>query len=119
MNANWDFARKLILAGADVNQWDSYGEAPLFVAIGLRFKGQVVDVAGPAIDPGLFGSTGRKSIDPLDETTGMDIVRLLIDHGANVNMQLFYRAADLRGPTRAHFPARSGPFGTQARHRDA
>jgi len=99
MNANWDFAKKLILAGADVNQWDSYGETPLFNAIGLRFKGQVVDVTGPTIAANLFGSTGRKSIDPLDETTGLEIVHLLIDHGANVNMQLFYRAPDLHGPT--------------------
>ena len=30
MNANWDLARQLIAAGADVNQWDIYGEAPLF-----------------------------------------------------------------------------------------
>ena len=36
MNANWDLAKQLIVAGADVNQWDIYGEAPLFTAIGLR-----------------------------------------------------------------------------------
>ncbi|HUL81249.1 MAG TPA: ankyrin repeat domain-containing protein, partial [Gammaproteobacteria bacterium] len=28
MNANWDLAKKLIDAGADVDQWDIYGEAP-------------------------------------------------------------------------------------------
>ena len=29
MNANWDLARQLIQAGADVNQWDIFGQAPL------------------------------------------------------------------------------------------
>ena len=38
MNANWDIAKRLITAGADVNQWDIYGEAPLFTAIGLRTR---------------------------------------------------------------------------------
>ena len=36
MNANWDLARQLILAGADVNQWDIYGQAPFFASIDLR-----------------------------------------------------------------------------------
>ena len=29
MNANWDLAKQLIQAGADVSQWDIFGEAPL------------------------------------------------------------------------------------------
>ncbi len=33
MNGNWDIAKRLIEAGADVNQWDIYGQAPLHVAI--------------------------------------------------------------------------------------
>ena len=36
MNANWDLAKQLIDAGADVNQWDIYGETPLLTAIDLR-----------------------------------------------------------------------------------
>ena len=38
MNANWDLAKQLIEAGADVNQWDIYGETPLFTAIDLRTR---------------------------------------------------------------------------------
>src|SRR5690606_13747436 len=34
MNANWDLAKRLIEAGADVDQWDIYGEAPLFTSVG-------------------------------------------------------------------------------------
>jgi len=83
MNANWDLAKKLIVAGADVNQWDMYGEAPLFTAVGLRNQ-----VSG-----------GRASIDPLNETNGLAIVRMLLDRGANPNMQLFFRPANVRGST--------------------
>jgi ankyrin repeat protein len=83
MNANWDLAKQLILAGADVNRWDIFGEAPLFTAIGLRNQ-----VSG-----------GRASIDPLNETNGLSMVRMLLERGANPNMQLFFRPANVRGPT--------------------
>ena len=83
MNANWDLAKHLIAAGADVNQWDIFGEAPLFTAIGLRNQ-----ING-----------GRASIDPLNTTTGLAIVSTLLERGANPNMQLFFRPANVRGAT--------------------
>ena len=83
MNANWDIAKYLILAGADVNQWDIYGEAPLYTVIGLRNK-----VDG-----------GKGANDPQNETDGTTILRMLIDKGADVNMQLFFRPAGLSGKT--------------------
>jgi len=83
MNVNWDLAKRLIEAGADVNQWDIYGEAPLFTAVNLRSR-----VDG-----------GRASIDPVNETTGIEIVRMLLERGADPNMQLFFRPAGLRGST--------------------
>jgi ankyrin repeat protein len=83
MNANWDLARHLIVAGADVNQWDIYGEAPLFTAIDLRNR----------IDG------GRASIDPLNKTTGLAIVTMLLERGADPNMQLFFKPANMRGAT--------------------
>src|SRR5262249_10696772 len=78
MNSNWDLAKQLILAGADVNQWDIYGESPLFTTVGQRNQ--------------LSG--GKGSIDAPNETTGLAIVNMLLEHGANPNMQLFFRPAN-------------------------
>jgi ankyrin repeat protein len=83
MNANWDLAKYLIGAGADVAQWDIYGEAPLFTAVGLHSK----------------TDGGRASIDPPNQTKGLDVVRMLLERGANPNMQLFFRPANVRGST--------------------
>ena len=83
LNANWDLAKQLVAAGADVNQWDIFGEAPLFTAIDLRNK-----VDG-----------GRVSIDPLNTTKGLSVVNLLLEHGADPNMQLFFKPANVRGTT--------------------
>jgi ankyrin repeat protein len=81
MNANWDLAKQLITAGADVNQWDIYGETPLLTAIDLRNR----------IDG------GRASIDSMNTTKGIEIVKLLLERGANPNMQLFFKPANARG----------------------
>jgi ankyrin repeat protein len=83
MNANWDLARQLIEAGADVNQWNIFGEAPLFTATSLRTR----------------TDGGRASIDPLNTTSGLAILRLLLERGADPNMQLFFRPANARGTT--------------------
>jgi ankyrin repeat protein len=83
MNANWDLAKQLIVAGADVNQWDIYGEAPLFTAVDQRNR----------IDG------GHASIDPMNTTKGLAIVNLLLERGADPNMQLLFKPANVRGTT--------------------
>ena len=83
MNANWDLAKKLIDAGANVDQWDIYGAAPLFTAVGSRSR----------------TDGGRASIDPPNAMDGLTIVRTLLERGANPNMQLFFRPANVRGST--------------------
>ena len=85
LNNNWDIAARLIAAGCDVNQWDIYGRGPLFAVIDSNVDARGSRNAGP--------------IDPPNKVTGLDVVRMLLDHGANPNMQLFMR------------PARSGGFG--------
>jgi len=81
LNANWDLAKQLIVAGADVNQWDIFGEAPLVTAVDSRNR----------IDG------GRASIDPTNTTGGLAIVNLLLEHGADPNMQLLFKPANVRG----------------------
>ena len=84
MNANWDIAKRLIESGADVNQWDIFGEAPLFTIVGNYTRRD--------------GGRGT-SIDPLPETEGIEIFNLLLERGANPNMQLFFRPANVMGST--------------------
>lgn len=79
LNTNWDIAKRLIEAGADVNQWDMFGQAPLLAAVADR------------------SDAGLKVDGILNMTDGLTIVRMLLDGGANPNMQLFYRPAKTRG----------------------
>ena len=84
MNTNWDIAKRLVGAGADVNQWDMYGQGPLYAAV-------VNSVPRP---PSLFGGGPiPKPLDPPETATPRDVIALLLDKGANPNMQLFYRPA--------------------------
>jgi ankyrin repeat protein len=80
-NTRWDIAKRLITAGADVQQWDTFGQAPLFAVVSRR--------TATRVDPG----------DPLNETSGTEILELLLERGANVNMQVFMRPAKQRGGT--------------------
>ncbi|MES2605135.1 MAG: ankyrin repeat domain-containing protein, partial [Pseudomonadota bacterium] len=78
-NSHWDIVKQLIEAGADVQQWDMFGNAPLMAAISRR-------------------TTNRPNPnDPLNETDGLTIVRMLLERGANPNMELFMRPAKQRG----------------------
>lgn len=75
LNRHWDTARHLIEAGADVNLWDIYGQTPLYVAV----------------DMNTLPIGRRVEIPSMDRATGVDIVRLLLEQGANPNAQLKLR----------------------------
>jgi ankyrin repeat protein len=68
-------------AGADVNTWDIFGQAPLFVALDNR--------ALPKATRGLAGVDS--------ELGGLDLMRMLLERGANPNMQLAFRPAHRTG----------------------
>jgi hypothetical protein len=74
-NIHWDMGRFLIEHGADVNLWDLYGQTPLYAAVDMNTlpKGRRVEL--PA----------------LDQTTGLEVITMLLDRGANPNSQLKLR----------------------------
>ncbi len=75
MNGHWDTAKLLIDSGADVNLWDWWGQTPLYMAV----------------DMNTLPTGARVELPTMDHATGMDIIKLLIARGANVNARLKLR----------------------------
>src|SRR5690554_2692767 len=71
-NLHYDTAYTLIERGADIQRWDWWGRTPLYSAIDLH---QI---------PG----SSRGDLPSTDERTALEIARILLDRGANVNMRL-------------------------------
>ena len=72
LNARYDLAAYLLSAGADPNRWDIWGRAPLY---------NVVDYNTLPIG-------GRSDRPPLDDTSGLQLIEILLKAGANPDMQL-------------------------------
>src|SRR5690606_25763740 len=74
-NLHFDFAAYMIEAGADINKWDLYGRTPLYMA---------ADVSTLPV----MGNGAMVVIPSLDRHTALDIGRMLLEAGADPNIQL-------------------------------
>jgi ankyrin repeat protein len=71
-NLHFDVAKYLIEAGANPNKWDWWGRTPLYAAV----------------DVNTVPHGGRPDRPSTDETTGLEIIAMLLEAGANPNVQL-------------------------------
>ncbi len=72
LNLNFDTAALLVKRGADVNKWDTWGRAPLYAAV----------------DVNTVPTGGRADRPSADRTTGIELIAMLLEAGANPDMQL-------------------------------
>jgi ankyrin repeat protein len=85
LNLHFDVAAYLIDAGADLNKWDLFGRTPLYMAVDVNTL--------PA-----QGNGAMIYIPSLDDKTALDIIAMLLDRGANPNIQLKRRPPYLNVP---------------------
>ncbi|HEY4339010.1 MAG TPA: ankyrin repeat domain-containing protein [Steroidobacteraceae bacterium] len=72
INASFDVAAFLVSKDAELNVWDTWGRSPLYAVVDLN----TVPTGGRADRP------------PTDATTGTQLVKMMLEHGANPNLQL-------------------------------
>src|SRR5215467_215264 len=75
MNLHFEFAAYMIKAGADLDKWDLYGRSPVYMA---------ADVSTLPVK----GNGAMAVIPSEDAHTALDVGRLMLDAGANPNIQL-------------------------------
>ena len=75
LNLHFDFAAWMIEAGADVNKWDLYGRTPLYLAADTNTLP-------------VMGNGAMVVIPSLDAHTALDVGRMLLEAGADPNIQL-------------------------------
>jgi ankyrin repeat protein len=75
LNLHFEFAAFMVTAGADVNKWDLFGRSPLYMA---------ADVSTLPVK----GNGAMAVIPSEDAVTALDVARLLLEAGANPNLQL-------------------------------
>ncbi len=72
LNFNFDTAAFLVQHGADVDKWDLWGRSPLYAAV----------------DMNTLPTGGRADRPSLDHTTALELIQMLLEAGANPNLQL-------------------------------
>jgi ankyrin repeat protein len=72
LNFSFDTAAFLIQQHADVDKWDTWGRSPLYAAV----------------DMNTLPTGGRADRPSLDRTSGLEVIQMLLQAGANPNLQL-------------------------------
>jgi ankyrin repeat protein len=75
LNLHFEFAAVMIKAGADVDKWDLFGRSPLYMA---------ADVSTLPTK----GNGAMAVLPSEDSLTALDVARMLLEAGANPNLQL-------------------------------
>lgn len=75
LNLHYDLAAYLIEAGADINKWDLFGRAPIYMAADTNTLP-------------VMGNGAMVVIPSMDENTALDVGRLLLEAGADPNIRL-------------------------------
>jgi ankyrin repeat protein len=75
MNLHFDFAAFMVKAGADLEKWDLYGRSPVYMA---------ADVSTLPMK----GNGAMAVIPSPDALTALDVARMMLEAGANPNIQL-------------------------------
>jgi uncharacterized protein len=71
LNLNFDVGAFLVKQGADTNTWDTWGRSPLFAVV----------------DTNTVPTGGRADRPSSDATSGTELIKLLLESGANPNLQ--------------------------------
>jgi ankyrin repeat protein len=75
MNLHFEAAAELIRGGADLNKWDLYGRSPIYMAADVN----TLPVKG----------NGAMAVIPSEDSiSALDVAKMLLEKGANPNLQL-------------------------------
>ncbi|HEX5431176.1 MAG TPA: ankyrin repeat domain-containing protein [Bryobacteraceae bacterium] len=75
MNLHFDTAAVLVTSGADLDKWDLFGRSPIYMA---------ADVSTLPVK----GNGAMAVLPSPDKLTAVDVARMMLDRGANPNIQL-------------------------------
>lgn len=105
VNMKFDVAKYLVEQGADVDQWDRWGRTPLYAATDLN----------------IVPASQRGDVPPVQNSSGLEVARMLLERGANVDYALklpplpreiaYDRAGDMPVMTMGSTPLQRAAYG--------